>query len=56
MERWKAGDRYPRLEKPVFDALDQLIKRNRIPKNGVIPKVVAKERYRHDICKHPLRT
>jgi transcriptional regulator with XRE-family HTH domain len=32
VEKWKAGDRYPRLEKPVLDALDQLLKRRRIPK------------------------
>jgi transcriptional regulator with XRE-family HTH domain len=32
VEKWKAGDRYPRLEKPVLDALDQLLKRKRIPK------------------------
>jgi transcriptional regulator with XRE-family HTH domain len=32
IEKWKAGDRYPRLEKPVLDALDQLLKRKRIPK------------------------
>jgi hypothetical protein len=32
IEKWKAGDRHPRLEKPVIDALDQLTKRKRIPK------------------------
>ena len=29
---WKAGTRYPRLDKPILDALDHLLKRNRIPK------------------------
>jgi hypothetical protein len=29
---WKAGTRYPRLDKPILDALDRLLKRNRIPK------------------------
>ena len=29
---WKAGARYPRPDKPVLDALDRLLKRNRIPK------------------------
>ena len=32
VEKWKAGDRYPRLEKPVLDALDRLAKLKRIPK------------------------
>jgi transcriptional regulator with XRE-family HTH domain len=32
VEKWKAGDRYPQLEKPVIDALNRLLKRNRIPK------------------------
>jgi transcriptional regulator with XRE-family HTH domain len=31
VEKWKAGDRYPPLERPVLDALDQLLKRKRIP-------------------------
>jgi lambda repressor-like predicted transcriptional regulator len=29
---WKAGTRYPRLDKPIIDALNRLLKRNRIPK------------------------
>jgi len=29
---WKAGTRYPRPDKPIIDALNQLLKRNRIPK------------------------
>ena len=29
---WKAGTRYPRPDKPILDALDHLLKRNRIPK------------------------
>lgn len=29
---WKAGSRYPRLDKPVLDALDHLLQRNRIPR------------------------
>ncbi len=29
---WKAGARYPRPDKPVIDALNHLLKRNRIPK------------------------
>lgn len=32
VEKWKAGDRYPRLERPVIDALDRLAKLKRIPK------------------------
>jgi transcriptional regulator with XRE-family HTH domain len=32
VEKWKAGDRYPRLEKPVLEALDRLLERKRIPK------------------------
>ena len=31
-EKWKAGDRTPRPEKPIIDALDRLLKRKRIPK------------------------
>ena len=29
---WKSGTRYPRPDQPVLDALDRLLKRNRIPK------------------------
>jgi hypothetical protein len=29
---WKAGTRYPRPDQPVLDALQRLLKRNRIPK------------------------
>lgn len=29
---WKAGSRYPRPDTPVLDALNRLLKRNRIPK------------------------
>jgi lambda repressor-like predicted transcriptional regulator len=29
---WKAGTRYPKVDKPVIDALNRLLKRNRIPK------------------------
>jgi len=29
---WKAGKRYPRPDQPVLDALQRLLKRNRIPK------------------------
>lgn len=29
---WEAGKRYPRPDKPVLDALDRLLQRNRIPK------------------------
>lgn len=32
VEKWKAGDRYPHLEKPVFDSLDRLTKLKRVPK------------------------
>ena len=32
VEKWKAGDRYPSLEKLVIDALDELLKHKRIPK------------------------
>jgi len=32
VEKWKAGTRYPSLDKPVLDALNRLLKRNRIPK------------------------
>jgi len=32
VEKWKSGDRYPSLEKLVIDALDELLKRKRIPK------------------------
>ena len=29
---WKAGIRYPRPDKPILDALDKLLKQNRVPK------------------------
>ena len=29
---WKAGTRYPRPDKPILDALDSLLQKNRIPK------------------------
>jgi len=29
---WKAGTRYPRPDQPVLDALNHMLKRNRIPK------------------------
>jgi hypothetical protein len=29
---WKAGTRYPRPDRPVLDALNHMLKRNRIPK------------------------
>ena len=29
---WKAGIRYPRPDKPILDALDHLLQRNRKPK------------------------
>ena len=32
VEKWKAGDRYPRLEKPIIDALYRLANVKRIPK------------------------
>ena len=32
VEKWKAGDRYPRLEKPARESLDRLILKKRIPK------------------------
>jgi len=32
VEKWKAGDRYPRNAKAVLIVLDQLSKRKRIPK------------------------
>lgn len=32
IEKWKAGDRYPRLKKPVLDSLDRLLSLRRIPK------------------------
>lgn len=32
VEKWKAGDRYPHTAALVIDALDQLLKRKRIPK------------------------
>lgn len=32
VEKWKAGDRYPRPDKPVLEKLAQLQKRKRIPK------------------------
>lgn len=35
---WKAGIRYPRPDQPVLDALNRLLKRNRIPKMKRYPK------------------
>jgi transcriptional regulator with XRE-family HTH domain len=32
VEKWKAGDRYPRPDKPILDILDRVAKRKRIPK------------------------
>lgn len=32
VEKWKTGDRYPRPDKPILDALDRIAKRKRIPK------------------------
>jgi hypothetical protein len=32
VQKWKAGERVTRLEKPVLDSLDQLLERRRIPK------------------------
>lgn len=32
VEKWKAGDRYPRNVKAVLIVVDQLVKRKRIPK------------------------
>jgi hypothetical protein len=29
---WKAGTRYPPLDKPILDALDRLLQQKRIPK------------------------
>jgi len=29
---WKAGTRYPKPDTPILDALNRLLKRNRIPK------------------------
>jgi lambda repressor-like predicted transcriptional regulator len=29
---WKAGTKYPKLDAPVIDALNRLLKKNRIPK------------------------
>lgn len=29
---WKAGTRYPRPDKPILDALDKLLLKNRVPK------------------------
>jgi len=39
VQKWKAGERNTRLEKPVLDSLDRLLERKRIPK---------KRRYQHD--------
>ena len=32
VEKWKAGTRYPRPDKPIIDALARVVKRKRIPK------------------------
>ena len=32
VQKWKAGDRYPRPDKPVLDSLERLGRRKRIPK------------------------
>ena len=32
VQKWKAGERNTRLEKPVLDSLDRLLGRKRIPK------------------------
>ena len=32
VQKWKAGDRFPSPAKPVFQALDSLSRRKRIPK------------------------
>jgi hypothetical protein len=48
IEKWKAGDRYPRLEKPVVDALDQLLKRKRIPKKRRYTKVSRQQKVMSD--------
>jgi transcriptional regulator with XRE-family HTH domain len=32
VQKWKAGERNTRLEKPVLDSLDRLLERKRIPK------------------------
>lgn len=29
---WKAGTRYPKPDTPIIDALNRLLKRNRVPK------------------------
>ena len=39
VEKWKAGDRYPRPDKPIVDALDQLTGRKRIPKKRRYTKI-----------------
>jgi transcriptional regulator with XRE-family HTH domain len=43
VEKWKAGDRYPRLEKPVLDAFDRLAKLKRIPKKRRYAKMPLTE-------------
>ena len=44
VEKWYYGERYPRPVKPIADALDQLLKRKRIPKKRRYKlKVVASE-------------
>jgi transcriptional regulator with XRE-family HTH domain len=48
MEKWKAGDRYPHLEKPVLDALDRLAKLRRIPKKKRYAKGSRQYGFRED--------
>lgn len=40
VEKWKAGDRHPRTEKPILDALNHLMKR-KPPKKKVYQKTVG---------------
>jgi len=44
---WKSGARYPRPDKPVLDALNRLLKRNRIPKRRRYMKSSRREGVSH---------
>jgi transcriptional regulator with XRE-family HTH domain len=44
VESWKAGDRHTHFEKLVLDALDELLKRKRIPQKRRNPKGKHRQR------------
>ncbi len=45
---WKAGTRYPRPDTPVLDALNRLVKRNRIPKKKRYAKGSRSKRFSNE--------